>query len=275
MTPDVRAVFAGLFAVLVIATALGQAIAWRRPSRTISNVNTRVFAWWVMIAVGGLALLLGRPAVILLFASLSWFAWREFAATDLLGPPSVWYFLAVPVQYVAIAFSWPWIALLMLPLSGFLLNRQRWLGLLLCVYGLSFIPALARPEWMLFLVLIVQASDVLQYLWGRAAGRHAIAPQISPSKTVEGFAGGILTATALGGALHHLTPFGPWGALGASLLATGAGFASGLVLSALKRQRRLKDWGSAIAGHGGVLDRVDSLCFSAPVFYGLVQLFAS
>ncbi len=275
MTPDIRAVFAGLFAVLVIATAVGQAIAWRRPSRTMSNVNTRIFAWWVMIAVGGLALLLGRPAVTVLFAALSWFALREFAATDPSGQPGPWYFFAVPVQYLATAFGWTGIALLLLPIAGLGLDRQRWLGLLLCVYGLSFIPALERPEWMLYLVLIVQASDVLQYLWGRAAGRHAIAPRISPSKTIEGFVGGILTATILGGVLHHLTPFGLWGAAGISLLATCAGFASGLVLSSLKRQRDLKDWGTAIAGHGGVLDRIDSLCFSAPVFYVLVRLLAT
>jgi phosphatidate cytidylyltransferase len=147
------------------------------------------------------------------------------------------------------------------------------LGLLLCVYGLSFIPALDQAEWMLYLVLVVQASDVLQYLWGRWIGRHPVAPRISPSKTIEGLAGGLASATALGTWLHFLTPFGALSALPVALLITTTGFASGLLLSAIKRRRQIKDWGTAIAGHGGILDRVDSLCLSAPVFFWLMKIY--
>lgn len=273
MTQEVQTIFGGLFAVLVLASALGWWLHRHRPSPATANLNSRIRAWWVMIAVGGLALVLGRYALFGLFAGLSWFALREFAASDPAGRPGAWYFAAVPAQFAAVIWDWQWVALLLIPLAGFALPRQRWLGLLLCVYGLSFVAALGQVELVLYLVLVVQASDVLQYLWGRAIGRHAIAPRISPSKTVEGLVGGVASATALGTWLHYLTPFGPLGAMSLSLLITSAGFLSGLLLSALKRQRKIKDWGTVITGHGGVLDRVDSLCLAAPVFYWMVKAF--
>ncbi len=273
MTPQVWTIFKGLFAALLLASAVGWWLGCRRPSQAIKNLNARICSWWVMIVVGGLAIVLGRYALVLLFALLSWFALREYASSDPSGRPGSWYFIAIPAQYLAVACGWKWLALLLIPLAGAAFGKQRWLGLLLCVYGLSYIPALEKAEWMLYLVLVVQASDVLQYLWGQLIGRHPVAPRISPSKTVEGLVGGVVSATALGMWLHRLTPFGVMDALGVALLITTAGFSSGLLLSAIKRQRQIKDWGTAIAGHGGVLDRMDSLCLSAPVFYWLVKAF--
>jgi phosphatidate cytidylyltransferase len=265
MTPDVRGVFLGLFVALVAASAVGAWLARSRPSSVVDNLNARIRAWWVMIAAGGVALLLGRPAVILLFAALSWFALAEFS-------PKGWHFLAVPAQFLAIFFSATTVALFLVPLLC-LFARER-LGLLLCVYGLSFIPQLPRLEWMLYLVLIVQASDVLQYIWGRLLGRRPVAPRLSPAKTVEGLLGGVGTATAIGAMLYYLTPFSPAQSALVSLAVAMAGFVSGLAFSAVKRQRRLKDWGSAISGHGGVLDRIDSLCLSAPLFFLLTKAHA-
>jgi phosphatidate cytidylyltransferase len=274
MTRDVQEIFAGLFAVLVLASATGWWMRRRFPSPAVENLNARIRAWWVMIVAGGVALALGRYAVIVLFALISWFALREFVSSDRAGRPGWLYFAAVPAQFMAVAYGWELVVLLLVPLVGFAFGKQRRLGLLLCVYGLSFVAALDRGEWMLYLVLVVQASDVLQYLWGRMIGRHAVAPNISPSKTVEGLVGGVATATAIGTCLHYLTPFGPWGAMVVSFLIASTGFLSGLLLSAIKRQREIKDWGTAIAGHGGVLDRVDSLCLSAPLFYWVVRVFA-
>ena len=271
MTPAIVTVFKGLFTVLLLATAIGWWLGRKRPSQAINNLNARIHAWWVMILVGGLAIWLGQYALLLLFAGLSWFALKEYSSSDPKGSPGALYFAAVPTQYLLVGFNYQWAALLFIPVMGLLYAGQRWLGLLLCVYGLSFIPALKGPDWMLFLVLVVQASDVLQYLWGRMIGKHAVAPRISPSKTLEGLVGGVLSATALAVWLHPLTPLGVNGALWVGLLITIAGFASGLLLSAIKRQREIKDWGTAIAGHGGVLDRVDSLCLSAPLFYWIVN----
>lgn len=262
MTPEVQGVFGGLFVVLALASGAGWYLNRKKPSRALDNWNARVRAWWVMIAAGGAALSLGRPGVLLLFALVSAWALVEFSGWG-------WWLLAVPAQYLAIGFGPPWVAFALIP-SVYLLLRERW-GILLCVSGLSFIPLLARLEWMLYLVLVVQSSDVLQYIWGRWLGRRPVAPALSPAKTVEGLAGGVVSATLLGSWLYFLSPFpAPVAAL-VSLVITLAGFWSGLLFSAMKRQRGVKDWGTAISGHGGMLDRVDSLCLSAPLFYLLAN----
>ena len=126
---------------------------------------------------------------------------------------------------------------------------------------------------LFYFVLVVQASDVLQYIWGKLFGKHKIAPTVSPNKTWEGFLGGVATATLLGTALWWATPFTLWKAAGMSLAITLMGFVGGLVMSAIKRDRGVKDYGTLIEGHGGVMDRIDSLCFSAPVFFHLTRYF--
>jgi phosphatidate cytidylyltransferase len=126
-----------------------------------------------------------------------------------------------------------------------------------------------------FLVVVVQGSDVAQYIWGKLFGRTKIAPDLSPSKTVEGFVGGALTATLLGAAMSWLTPFSMWQAAGMALVIVLMGFFGGLVMSAIKRDRGVKDWGSLIPGHGGFIDRLDSVIFAAPIFFHLTRWFFS
>jgi phosphatidate cytidylyltransferase len=153
---------------------------------------------------------------------------------------------------------------------------------MICVYCLSYTPALlmlqiagyGRPaKLMLYLVLVDQLSDVLQYVWGKMLGRHKIAPVVSPNKTWEGFVGGVLSATAIGTALWWMTPFTPAVAAAVSFTITLMGFAGGLTMSAIKRDRGVKDYGTMIKGHGGILDRMDSMCFAAPVFFHIVRYF--
>jgi phosphatidate cytidylyltransferase len=122
-------------------------------------------------------------------------------------------------------------------------------------------------------VLVVQLSDVLQYVWGKTIGKRRIAPSISPNKTWEGLVGGIVCATAIGTAIWWATPFAPGEAALMALVVTTMGFAGGLIMSAIKRDRGVKDYGAFIEGHGGVLDRIDSLCFAAPVFFHLTRFF--
>ena len=141
--------------------------------------------------------------------------------------------------------------------------------------GLALAEALARRGrnllLVVFLLLTVQSSDVFQYIWGKLLGRHALSKQISPSKTVEGLVGGVLSATVMGAALWWITPFSPVEAAFVALVINTLGFFGGFVLSAIKRDRGVKDWGHLIEGHGGMLDRVDSLAFSAPVFFHLLR----
>ena len=119
--------------------------------------------------------------------------------------------------------------------------------------------------------MVVQLSDVLQYVFGKTLGKRPIAPRVSPNKTWEGAVGGISAATLIGALLWWATPFTPWESAGIALLINLAGFAGGLSMSAIKRDRGVKDFGSLIQGHGGVLDRIDSLCFAAPLFFHLVR----
>ena len=163
-------------------------------------------------------------------------------------------------------------------------------GLMICVYCLSYAPALLylnikspdadavrdpgqNARLLFFFVLVVQMNDVLQYAWGKWLGRTLIAPAISSSKTWEGFLGGVASATLLGTALWWATPFQPWEAAGLSLVVSIMGFAGGMTMSAIKRDRGVKDYGTLVVGHGGVLDRIDSICFAAPVFYHLTRYY--
>ena len=158
--------------------------------------------------------------------------------------------------------------------------ETQW-GLMISVFSLSHVPALLGLQipgyegrnllLIAFLVLVVQSSDVLQYVWGKLLGRHKIAPELSPSKTVEGFLGGVASATVLGALLWWITPFSPWQAGVMALLISLMGFFGGLVMSAIKRDRGVKDWGWMIEGHGGVLDRLDSVIFAAPVFFHMTR----
>lgn len=215
-----------------------------------------------------------------------WFVWEHWYGMFAIFIP-VYAFLFLPV---------------LLALSGrteSFLHRaalSQW-GLMVCVYALSYLPAVLQlpvaihhgkaaadgsavgsggveaGALLLFLAVVVQGSDVLQYLWGKTMGRHRIAPTVSPNKTWEGFVGGVLSATALGAALWWLTPFTPWQAGVLALVSCLLGFLGGLVMSSLKRDRGIKDFGALIPGHGGILDRMDSLIFAAPVLFHLTRFF--
>jgi phosphatidate cytidylyltransferase len=154
---------------------------------------------------------------------------------------------------------------------------------MICVYFVSYAPALLlldvpgragqNGKLLYFLVCVTQLSDVLQYVFGKCFGRHKIAPNISPNKTVEGFIGGILGAVLIGTGLWWITPFSWWQAALMAFTIALMGFFGGLVMSAIKRDRGVKDYGTTIPGHGGILDRIDSLCFAAPVFFHIARFY--
>jgi phosphatidate cytidylyltransferase len=146
----------------------------------------------------------------------------------------------------------------------------------------SYAPALlslhipgfhGNARLLFFLVCVVQLSDVFQYVWGKLLGKHPVAPKISPNKTLEGLLGGIATATAVGAGLYWATPFTPLQAGLMAFMVSVLGFFGGLTMSAIKRDRGVKDWGNLIEGHGGMMDRIDSLCFAAPIFFHTTRYF--
>ncbi|HEY3169800.1 MAG TPA: phosphatidate cytidylyltransferase [Thermoanaerobaculia bacterium] len=306
--PDLVRLVGGVLVLLVVASIAGALLSRRVRTEaaraTVANLNARIRAWWVMVAVFALAVWTGGVGSIVLFALMSLLALREFVT---LAPTRredhralLWSFFAVtPLQYLLIAIRWYGLFAIMIPVYAFVLvavsnviagRTDRFLertatihwGLMVCVYCVSHAPALlildipgyrSNAKLLVFLVLVVQLSDVLQYVFGKVFGKHPIAPAISPNKTWEGFLGGVFTASAIGTALWWATPFTPAEALAMSIAITLAGFAGGLVMSAIKRDRGVKDYGALIAGHGGMLDRIDSLCFAAPVFFHLTRYF--
>ncbi|MDO8253295.1 MULTISPECIES: phosphatidate cytidylyltransferase [Shewanella] len=296
--------FAGIGLLLVVATLIGRLLAWRKGNNAvIANLNARIDAWWMMVLAIGIAFLFGLYGVILLFALVSFYALREFLtltptrASDYPALVAAFYF-ALPVQYLLIAIHWYGMFSIFIPVYLFLLmpilaalggDTTRYLertakvqwGLMIAVYCVSSVPALMTLKiegyegrnllLIAWLILVVQLSDVLQYCCGKLFGRRKVAPKLSPSKTLEGLVGGVLLATLVGTSLFWITPFTPWQAAIIALLVNLLGFAGGLVMSAIKRDRGVKDWGHMIEGHGGMLDRMDSVCFAAPVFFHVVR----
>ena len=298
--------FAAIFGILLLASSTGQILACVKggDNLTIQNLNARINAWWLMSLVLVLAFVVGRTGSILLFYVVSFAALREFASLVSSRRADYWvlvacFYLVLPLQYYFVWASWYGMFAVFIPVYGFLLlpvlaglsgdpkhflNRAshiQW-SVMISVYCISHVPFLLNLNiagyehnilLVIFLVAVVQASDVLQYIWGKLLGRHKIAPVLSPSKTVEGFVGGVLSATGVAAALWWITPFTPWQAALIGLLICLMGFAGGLVMSAMKRDFGVKDWGKMIKGHGGMLDRVDSICFAAPVYFHLVRYF--
>ncbi len=154
-------------------------------------------------------------------------------------------------------------------------------GILICVYALGYAPALLYLDYapgkspvgvLFYLILIVQIGDAMQFVWSRVWGGRMIAPAINASRTWEGFFGGVLTTTLFGAVLHGITPFNAWQGAFLSLVTAVMGFAGGMTMSAIKRDRGVKDYGTLVEGHAGILDRIDSLCFAAPVFFHLTRV---
>jgi phosphatidate cytidylyltransferase len=126
---------------------------------------------------------------------------------------------------------------------------------------------------LLFLIVVVQAGEALQFLISKWLGKQVIAPAITPGRTWEGLLGGMAGTALLGAVLWWATPFNVFQAAGMALVINVMGFAGGLTMSAIKRDRGVEDYGTLVEGHGGVLDRIDSICFAAPVFFHFTRFF--
>ncbi|MBV1866988.1 MAG: phosphatidate cytidylyltransferase [Marinosulfonomonas sp.] len=306
---DFLMLLASVVTILLVASAIGFVLKKRSsdagPGSTIENLIARINAWWVMVVVMAIAFMAGNTGVVILFAICSFAAFREFLTLTNVKAADhraivVAAFIVLPLQYIAVSMNRygfysifiPVYAFLLMPIfsalrgetNNFLIRvaEAQW-ALMISVYCVSHVPALLSlniPGYegqnlflIFFLVVVVQSSDVLQYIWGKLLGKRKIAPKLSPSKTLEGLLGGILSASALGAALFWITPFTMLQAAGLSLVITVMGFFGGLVMSAIKRDRGIKDWGHLIAGHGGFIDRLDSVIFSAPIFFHIVRFY--
>jgi phosphatidate cytidylyltransferase len=299
--------YGGVLFLLLISTLIVRILKARHPvddSRTtIDNFNARIRAWWKMAAIFAVAVMSGRIGSLILFGIISFLAMREYMT---LVPTRrgdhrtlFWsFFVIMPLQYYLVGIQWYVLFAIMIPVLACIyippsiaiagdtehfLERASKIqfGIMVCVYSLSHAPALLLltipgfeghdARLLLYLVIVDQMSDVLQNVWGKLIGKHKIAWRVSPDKTWEGFAGGVVSATALGTTLWWATPFTPLQSAGMSLMICILGFNGSLVMSAIKRDIGIKDFGVVVEGRGGILDRIDSLCFAAPIFFHLVR----
>ena len=301
--PRILISFAVLYSLLTAATLVSLNLQRSPAGRDFAELNARVKTWWYITTAFAIGLLASRTVSLVFFGLVSFLALREYLT---LVPTRrsdsrvlLWIYLAIPVQYYWVGIEWygmfiifiPVYLFLFLPLRMVLIGETKgfaaaaatlhW-GAMITVFSLShlsYLLVLRHPvhapsggaSLVLYLVVLTQLNDIAQYLWGKRFGRRKIVPSVSPNKTWAGFLGGIATTTALAaGIAPLLTPLSFLHSVLAGLLIGCAGFFGDVTISALKRDLGIKDSGTLLPGHGGILDRVDSLTYTAPLFFHFI-----
>lgn len=295
-----------IYSILIFATVLFFAVGKIKPDAKLDELKARTKSWWIMATLFVGATLINSNIAYVAIALLSFVAFRElysvlgFRESD--RRAIFWSFLAIPVQYYLAYIGWygafiifiPIVMFLFVPLrlvlkgntSGIIksMSLLQWI-LMLTVFGIShmaYLLSLPTIEGfssggrglLLFLVFLTEINDVMQFTWGKLLGRHKIIPKVSPNKTWEGFVGGVISTTAIGYFLHFLTPLTIPQTILVSFMIAVSGFIGDIVMSSIKRDIGIKDMGTSIPGHGGILDRIDSLAYTAPVFFHIVYYIA-
>lgn len=297
---------AALVAALAVATIVVLVMARRRDAWRELELVQRVRTWWVILLVFGLALILSKIAALIVFGFISFLALKEYISliptrrTD--RRVLFWAYLAIPIQYYWVATGWYGMFIIFIPVYMFLGLAARMVlegvtdgflraagtlhwGLMITVFGLSHAaylmvlppennPVAGAAGLTLFLVMLTQVNDICQYIWGRTLGQAKVVKSVSPNKTWAGLIGGVVSTTALAAlAAPWLTPFSLLHAVIAGVIIGISGFFGDVTISALKRDLGVKDTGRLLPGHGGILDRVDSLTFTAPLFFHFTYYF--
>jgi len=281
---------------LVTATVL---IYKKYPTQELKD---RMNSWWIIIGFFTVGAMLNTTMAMFFFGFLSYVTLKEYFTlipsrqTD--RRVMFYAYMSIIPQYYFAGIGWygmfiiwiPVFLFLLLPFKqvligetkGFLENTSRvqW-GLMMFVFGLSHLAymitldpigenTVGGVELVLYLVLLTELNDVLQYIWGKSIGKRKIIPKVSPNKTVEGFLGAFVSISILAVVFSFLTPFTWWEALISGMIMSMAGFIGDVVISMIKRDIGVKDSGNMLPGHGGILDRVDSLIYTAPLFFHYV-----
>ena len=303
ISPTVLWSLGGLFGILIVATVVYLFLKKTRPATDFTEIGLRIRSWWVMVAIFTLAMALSRNVSLFFFAVVSFLALKEYLSIIPTRRADrrvlLWAYLAIPLQYFWAGIEWyglfivfiPVYVFLFLPLCMVIVGETRdflrsagtlhW-GLMTLVFSISHVAYLlvlptagesgaGGPGLLLYLVFLTQSNDVAQFLWGKSMGRRKIVPNVSPNKTWEGFLGGIGTTTVLAVVLSGLlTPLSIPLAFLAGIIISTAGFVGDVTISAVKRDIGVKDSGRLLPGHGGIMDRIDSLTYTAPLFFHFI-----
>jgi len=306
LSGEIQMVIGVILGILLLSSLLFWTWGLFRSSTGLSELKTRTKSWWGMATLFLLAALISPIITYIGIGFLSFAALREFYSVIQLRKSDragmLWCYLAIPIQYYLAYMGWYELFIIFIPvfmfiwipfvlvLSGetkMIMTSMAGLptSIMLCVFGLSHMAYLISlpsiPGFdpggkglLLFLIFITQMNDVMQFIWGKLFGKHKILPKISPNKTWEGFLGGVFSSMIIGYFMKFLTPLEDGEVILISFLIAGVGFIGDVVISAIKRDMGVKDMGESIPGHGGVLDRIDSLSMTTPIFFHLVYFFA-
>lgn len=307
LSHEITIVLIGVLLLLVVSSIIAFLLTKFKPEKDFKEVNLRIKSWWVMATVFTFAILINHNLSLIFLAFLCFLAFKEYLS---LIPTNrahrnilFWAYLAIPIQFYWIYIGWygmfiifiPVYMFLFLPIQMILIGESKgflrtmgtvhW-GLMLMVFGLSHLAyllivpgttgsnAAGGAGLVLYIVILTQCNDVAQFIWGKMLGKHKVIPRVSPNKTWEGLIGGIITTMLLALLLAPLlTPLTLWSTLFTGFFISIAGFIGDVNISSLKRDLGIKDTGTTIPGHGGILDRVDSLTYTAPLFFHFIRYF--
>jgi phosphatidate cytidylyltransferase len=291
---------AGIYFILILSSVVVFIISRTKPHKDYSELHDRIKSWWWIVTTVLGALLISRSSAIIFFAFVSYLALKEYLSFIPTRRADrrvfFWAYLAILVQYWWVHMAWYGMFIIFIPVylflfipfrmilsgatDGFLkaIGTINW-GVMTTVFSLSHIAyLLVLPEGahiqangvglVLYLICLTELNDVAQYVWGKSFGKRKIVPQVSPNKTWAGAIGGV-ASTALLAMLFAplLTPFSIVHSLFIGLIIGVFGFIGDVTMSAVKRDIGTKDTGNFLPGHGGILDRLDSLTFTAPLFF--------
>lgn len=305
LTDEVLYVLIGIVAVLIISTVITKIMKQKNNSSGLKEVEMRIRSWWVMFIIFTFALIIHSTISLIFMALLCFLALKEYFSLIPFNRAHrlvlFWAYMTIPIQFCLIYLGWygmfivfiPVYMFLLIPIQAIIVGETKnflrsiatvqW-GVMLMVFGLSHLAFLlvlpgreesvAGAGLVLFLVVLTQANDVAQFIWGKMLGKKKIIPKVSPNKTWAGFIGGVLTTTVLAIILAPLiTPFSLLASIISGLYIGLTGFIGDVNISALKRDLNIKDTSAIIPGHGGILDRVDSLTCTAPLFFHFTRYF--
>lgn len=288
-----------VIALLIIASSISFLLRLKNPDRDYRELQLRIRSWWWIILTLFMVLVVSRNTAITFFGFISFLALKEFLSIVPTRQADrrviFWAYLSIPLQYYWVGMGWYGMFIIFIPVYLFLFLPLRMVligetdgfiraagilhwAVMLTVFAMSHMAyLLILPEknalagnigLALFLLFVTEFNDVCQYIWGKTLGRHKIIPKVSPGKTWEGFIGGLVTITLCAGAIApYLTPLTFENGLWAGAIIGASGFIGDVVLSSVKRDLHIKDSGTLIPGHGGILDRLDSLMYTAPLFF--------
>ena len=305
----------GLLSFVMLIATLLQPLAERLIKRPMNRAvlafaSDRVRNGWTFLFAAWAAVALHPAIALILFAGISFLGLREFLTRTPANAADyralfVAFFVLIPLQYAVVGWGRyavfsvliPVYAFFLLPSLSALANDTKeffaraaklQLGVMLAVYCISHIPAtltLTIKGWdrwdnhpaylLLFCALVTQTADVVQYAVSRTIGKRRVARTVVRHLTLEGMGAGLLAAMLVGLSLYWYVPFNLITTVGVAAATAGMGFLGALVLGGIKRSTGAQDWGEATDGRSSTLDRLASMCFSAPVFYHLTRAFTN